>query len=384
MPSGSANGKIARHTLNMWDNRVVFGRIMKRESAVKSFVMEKIGSVGWVEKDMPSCGPLDAICKPLALAPCTSDVHSVWAGSLGERFNLTLGHEGVGEIVEVGELVKDFKPGDKVIVPAITPDWGAIEAQGGMHQHANGLLAGFQFCNVIDGMFSEYFFVPHVDANVALLPEGMDLASATMLSDMVPTGFHGVELAEVEFGDTVAVIGIGPVGLMAVAAAALRGASDIYAVGSRPDCVALAKEYGANTVINYKEGDIVEQIMELTDGKGVDRVVVAGGDNDTLGQAVEMVKPGGKIGNVVYLSEGDYIKIPRIAWGLGMGHKQINGGLMPGGRLRVEKLASLITSGRLDPSKMVSHTFEGFEKVEDALLMMREKPSDLIKPLVII
>jgi threonine dehydrogenase-like Zn-dependent dehydrogenase len=351
---------------------------------MKSFVMEKIGSVGWVEKDMPKCGPLDAICKPIALAPCTSDVHSVWAGSLGERFNLTLGHEGVGEIVEVGELVKDFKVGDKVIVPAITPDWGAIEVQAGMQQHANGLLAGFQFCNIIDGMFSEYFLVPYVDANVALLPEDMDLASATMLTDMVSTGFHGVELAEVEFGDTVAVIGIGPVGLMAVAAAAIRGASYIYAVGSRPDCVALAKEYGANTVINYKEGDIVEQIMELTNGVGVDRVVIAGGDNDTLAQAVEMVKPGGKIGNVVYYSEGDYLKIPRVGWGLGMGHKQINGGLMPGGRLRMEKLAALVTSGRLDPSKMISHTFEGFEKVEDALLMMRDKPRDLIKPLVIV
>ena len=103
-----------------------------------------------------------------------------------------------------------------------------------------------------------------------------------MISDMVPTGFHGAELAEIQFGDTVAVIGIGPVGLMSVAAAAIRGASDIYAVGSRKNCAQLALEFGATDIINYRQGDIVEQIMEKTHGKGVDRIIVAGGDNDTF------------------------------------------------------------------------------------------------------
>ena len=87
-----------------------------------------------------------------------------------------------------------------------------------------------------------------------------------MLSDMVPTGFHGAELADIQFGDNVAVIGIGPVGLMAVAAAAIRGAANIYAVGSRKNCVELAKEYGATHIVNYRNGDIVEQIMALNGG----------------------------------------------------------------------------------------------------------------------
>ena len=102
-----------------------------------------------------------------------------------------------------------------------------------------------------------------------------------MLSDMVPTGFHGVELAGVEFGDKVCVVGIGPVGLMAVAAAALRGASYIDAVGTRPNCVEAAKKYGATDIISYRDGDIAEQILEKTSGRGVDRVVVAGGDCST-------------------------------------------------------------------------------------------------------
>ena len=89
---------------------------------MKGYAMLKIGATGWVEKDMPKCGPLDAICKPIALAPCTSDVHTVWEGAIGEREDMILGHEAVGEVVQVGELVKDFKPGDKVIISAITPD----------------------------------------------------------------------------------------------------------------------------------------------------------------------------------------------------------------------------------------------------------------------
>ncbi|KAB1438175.1 NAD(P)-dependent alcohol dehydrogenase [Candidatus Galacturonibacter soehngenii] len=351
---------------------------------MKGFAMLGIGSTGWIEKEAPKCGVFDAICRPLALSPCTSDVHTVWAGAIGERHDMILGHEAVAEIVEVGSLVKDFKPGDKVIVPAITPDWGSLEAQGGYSMHSGGMLSGWKFSNFKDGVFGELFHVNEADANLAHLPNGIDLAAAAMLSDMVPTGLHGVELADVQFGDSVVVIGIGPVGLMSVAGAVLRGASHIYAVGSRPNCIEIAKEYGATNIINYREGDIVDQIMEETKNKGVDKIIIAGGDVDTFDQAIRMLKPGGRIGNVNYLGEGDYVKIPRTDWGCGMGHKTIAGGLMPGGRLRMEKLVSLITTNRLDTSKLITHKFNGFEKVEDALMLMKDKPKDLIKPVVII
>lgn len=351
---------------------------------MKGYAMLGIGKSGWIEKEVPKYGPLDAIVRPIAIAPCTSDIHTVWEGAIGDRHDMILGHEAVGEVMEVGALVKDFKPGDKVIVPAITPDWNSLEAQAGYQMHSGGMLAGWKFSNFKDGVFGEYFHVNDADGNLALLPEGMDPAAATMLSDMVPTGFHGVELADVQFGDSVAVIGIGPVGLMAVAGTALRGASHIYAVGSRPNCVKIAKEYGATDIINYREGDIVEQIMEKTHGKGVDKVVIAGGNVDTFAQAINILKPGGRIGNVNYLGEGDYIKIPRTEWGCGMGHKVIAGGLMPGGRLRMEKLAALMETGRLDTSKLITHKFEGFDKIEPALMLMKEKPKDLIKPVVTI
>ena len=343
-----------------------------------------IGKTGWIEKEVPACGPLDAIVKPVAVSPCTSDVHTVWEGAIGDRRDMILGHEAVGEIVEVGSLVKDLKVGEKVIVPAITPDWGSLESQGGYSMHSGGMLAGWKFSNFKDGVFAEFFHVNEADAYLARLPEGVEPASAVMLSDMVPTGFHGAELAQVEYGDTVCVIGIGPVGLMSVAASALKGAGRLFAVGSRPNCVEAAKYYGATDIINYKDGDIVAQIMDKTHGRGVDKVIVAGGDNDTFIQAVTMLKPGGRIGNVNYLGSGDYVRIPRVEWGCGMGHKTIAGGLMPGGRLRMEKLVSLMQYGRLDTSRLLTHRFKGFEHMEEALMLMKDKPRDLIKPVVVL
>jgi len=349
---------------------------------MKGFAMKKIGETGWVEKEVPACGPLDAICRPLAVAPCTSDIHTVYEGAVGERTDMILGHEAVGEIMEVGELVKDFKVGDRVLVPAITPDWGSINAQRGFAMHSGGMLGGWKFSNFKDGVFAEFFHVNEADANLALLPEGIEPAEGTMLSDMVPTGFHGVELAEVAFGEDVLVIGIGPVGLMAVRGCALRGAARILAVGTRPNCVALAKEYGTSDIISYKNGPIDEQVKKLTNGNGVDKVIIAGGDVDTFAEAIRCVKPGGIIANVNYLGSGDFVKIPREDWGVGMGHIRIVGGLMPAGRMRTEKLANLMLTGRLDVSGMLTHRFEGIDNLPVALELMKNKPQDLIKPVI--
>jgi threonine dehydrogenase-like Zn-dependent dehydrogenase len=169
---------------------------------------------------------------------------------------------------------------------------------------------------------------------------------------------------------------------MAVAGAALRGASRIIAVGTRPNCIAAAKGYGATDFVSYKNGSIEEQVLAMTGGKGVDKAVIAGGDVDTFASVVKCLKPGGKIGNVNYLGSGDVISIPRVEWGVGMGHKQINGGLMPGGRLRMEKLGALVSAGKLDVHPLVSHVYEGWEHLEEALFLMRDKPADLIKPVV--
>ena len=351
---------------------------------MKAFAMLKIGEVGFIEKPEPKVDPMGAIIRPIALAPCTSDIHTVYSGAIGERENLILGHESVGIVEEVGELVRDFKPGDRVVVSAITPDWGSREAQQGFPMHSGGTLAGWKFSNHKDGVFAEKYHVNEADANLALLPPDIPPETAVMLCDMVTTGFHGAELAEIGFGDSVCVIGIGPVGLMSVRGAYLRGAGRIIAVGSRAKCVRMAKEYGATDVVNYKKGDIVEQVMSLTGKRGVERVIVAGGNAETIGQGIKMMCAGGVLGNVNYIGDDKTISIGVEDWGVGMAHKTIRGGLTPGGRTRMEKLIALVKAGRLDPSGLVTHVLKGLDSIPEALDMMRNKSEDVIKPVVLL
>lgn len=351
---------------------------------MKGFAMLAPNEVGFLEKEAPALAARDALVRPIAVSPCTSDIHTVYEGAIGERHDMILGHEAVGVVVKVGAEVRDFAPGDRVIVPAITPDWGAERSQAGYPMHSGGMLAGWKFSNFKDGVFAECFHVNDADSNLAALPDWLTPEHAVMLCDMATTGLHGAENADIGYGDTVAVIGIGAVGLMALQGAALRGAGTIFAVGTRPVSVKVAKQYGANHIVSYKEGPIDEQILALTDGQGVDRVIIAGGSVDVLGQAVRMVKPGGIISNVNYFSGSDTLSIPRAEWGAGMAHKQIRGGLTPGGRRRMEQLLGMIQAGRLDVKSLVTHVFHGMDKLPEALELMHDKPADLIKPVVLL
>ncbi len=142
---------------------------------MKGLAMLRIGGeIGWIEKERPACGPRDAIVRPLALAPCTSDVHTVWeGGDRGIGTTSSWGHEALGIVDEVGSEVKDFKPGDRVIVPAITPpDWETDAAQRGFPSQTGGPLGGWKFSNTKDGVFGEFFHVNLADYNLAHLPEG--------------------------------------------------------------------------------------------------------------------------------------------------------------------------------------------------------------------
>lgn len=352
---------------------------------MKALVMKEIGKIAWIDKEKPVCGPNDAIIKPLALAPCTSDIHTVYDGGIGDRHDVTLGHEGVGEVVEVGKMVKDFKIGDKVILSAVVPDWNSIEAQNGHSQHSGGMLGGYKWTNLKDGMFAEFIHVNDADGNLTILPNEVSLEEGCMLSDMVPTGFQAADMADIQFGEVVAIFGIGPVGLMATAATNLRGAGRIIVIDSRQQTADIAREYyGATDYIDFKKGSIVEQVMALTNGKGVDKAIITGGRADVLGTALEIVKAGGIISNINYYSGVDVVPIPVAAWGAGMSGKQIRCDLMKGGRDRTEKLARLVQYKKLDVKPLVTNILHGFDKLEEGLDMMRTKPAGMIKPVVIV
>ena len=346
-------------------------------------IIEPGKSVGWFENPIPEIGMLDALVRPLAVSPCTSDVHNAFhIGAPAFLNKRVLGHESLGIVERVGSLVTDFKPGDKVAVSPVTPDWRSKYAQGKYPQHTEKFSSSFKFAYHIDGVFSEFYKVPDADSNLALLPNDISLKTALMTVDMVNTGFHGVELAGVEFGDTVAVIGIGPVGLMAVAGASLRGAGRIIVVDNRKNCIDLAISYGATDVVNYDEGDVARQIQELTKKVGVDKVVLAGGNDMTFNTAVKILKPGGTLANLNFFTGVENLPVPCLQWGCGLAHKTIVGGLCPGGRLRMEKLLEVVRYKRIDPSHLITHSFDSLAGVEAAFALMANKPADFIKAIV--
>lgn len=350
---------------------------------MKAFVLAEPGVVRWHDAPEPELVPYGAILKPIAVTPCSSDVHTVFGGGSPKQPNLVLGHECIAEVLEVGSEVKDFRPGDRVAVPAITPDWRDKSIQDGNYKHASAPFSGHQLGRTQPGVFSERFLIRDADTTLAHIPEGITDEQALMCVDVVTTGFTGAEYADIKIGDTVCVLGIGPIGLMAVAGAALQGAGRIIAVGTRPICVELAKRYGATEVLSYKDGDIVEQVKQMTEGIGADATIIAGGNAEVLTQAYDMTRYGiGTISNINYFGGTGYLPLPIFSGGRGMCGKTLHMELAKGGRMRIERILSMVQYGRLDPSPLVTHHLEGLEKVEDALYMMRDKPKDLVKVMV--
>lgn len=342
--------------------------------------MRSIGETGFIEKDRPEAGPNDAIVRPTLGLVCTSDVHTVH-GAIGERADITLGHEAVGIVEEVGEAVEIFEPGDRVAVGAITPDWGSLAAQDGHSSQSEQALGGWKFANVKDGVFADYFHVNDADANMAAIPESVSDEAAAYVSDMMSTGFIAAERADIPVGGTVAVFAQGPVGLMATQGAALQGAGQIIAVENVPERQELAETYGADEVVDYTEVDVVDAIMDLTNGEGVDAAIEALGSNTTFQNCIEVTKPGGVISNVGYHGSGEFVNIPRTAWGVGMAEKDIVTSLCPGGRLRLQRLLRLLETGKVDPTLMTTHEF-AFDEIDEGFHLMESKEQGIIKPVI--
>jgi len=347
---------------------------------MKAFVMNGVGETGFAEKDRPDPGPLDAIIRPTTGLVCTSDVHTVH-GAIGDRENLTLGHEIVGVVDEVGAEVTDFEPGDRVAVGAITPDWGSAAAQDGHPSQSHGPLGGWKFANEKDGVFAEYVHVNQADWNLARVPDAVSDEAAVYTTDMMSTGFVAAENAAIPVGGDVAVFAQGPVGLMATAGAQLQGAGRIFAIEADPKRQELARQYGADVIIDFETEEPMEVIMDRTRGVGVDAAIEALGSAETFKQCVEAVKPGGTVSNVGYHGNGDEVPIPRDAWGVGMAEKEIKTALCPGGRLRIRRLLRLLEHDRVDPTHLTTHEF-AFDDVDEAFELMESKEDDVIKPLV--
>jgi threonine dehydrogenase-like Zn-dependent dehydrogenase len=243
------------------------------------------------------------------------------------------------------------------------------------------MLGGWKFANIKDGVFAEFFHVNNAEANLTKIPEGVPDEVAVYTTDMMSTGFAGAENADIPIGGTVAIFAQGPVGLMSTVGARLLGAGKVIAVETVARRKELAKHFGADHVVDFQEQDAVQAIMDLTDGEGVDSAIEAYGGQATFEMCIRSTRPGGTISNVGYHGDGDYVDIPREAWGVGMSDKTIRTALCPGGKVRMARLLRLLQAGRVDPTPLTTHTF-GFDEIEKAFSIMQNKADSIIKPLI--
>ena len=348
---------------------------------MKAFVFKEVGEVAVEEKPIPEPGPNEAVIRTTSALVCTSDVHTV-KGAIPVEPGVTLGHESVGVVHALGSAVEGFSEGDRVAVGAITPCWKCNYCQRGFETQCQGMLGGYKFSTQKDGNMAQYFVVNDAQANLAPTPDELSDHQAVYATDMLSTGFMGAEHAELRLGETVAVFAQGAVGLSATIGCHLLGAGLIIAVESVPERQELARRFGADVIVDYTEGDSVEQILQLTDGEGVDAAIEAFGFPQTWDAAIKATKPGGRISNIGYHGEvPEPLEIPLEPFGMGMSDKQIYGGLCPGGSEWLRRIFRFMETGKVDPTPMTTHEF-GFDEIEQAFSMMQNKEDGIIKPLI--
>lgn len=348
---------------------------------MKTFTMLEVGKTAIIEKPIPTPGPNEALVKTTASLICTSDVHTV-KGALPVENGRTLGHESVGVIAALGSAVTGFTEGQRVAVNAVTPCFECSYCQRGFTSQCGGLLGGYKYTAQVDGNMAEYFLVPAARANLAPIPDDLADESAVYACDMLSTGLMGAEHAQIALGDTVVIFAQGAVGLCATIGARLSGAGRIIAVESRPERIELSRHFGADDIVDFTNGDPVEQIMDLTGGVGADASIEALGFPQTFTAALACLKAGGTLSNIGYHGENPSpLQLDLTDFGLGMGDKTIRTGLCTGGSDRMARLFRFMTTGKVDPTPMTTHRF-AFDDVEMAFEMMADKRDNMIKPLI--
>ncbi len=324
------------------------------------------GRIEIVDKPIPDVGPNDALIRITTTTICGTDVH-ILKGEYPVAKGLTVGHEPVGVIEKLGSAVQGYKEGQRVIAGAICPNFNSYAAQDGYPSqdgsylvpqglcgcHGYKATAGWRFGNLIDGRQAEYVLVPDAQGNLAPIPDGLTDEQVLMCPDIMSTGFKGAENANIRIGDTVVVFAQGPIGLCATAGARLVGATTIIAVDGNDHRLGIAKKLGADVALNFRNVDVVDEVMKLTGGKGADSSIEALGTQATFEQSMKVLKPGGTLSSLGVYAED--LKIPLAQFASGLGDHTIRTSLCPGGKERMRRLMNVIAAERLDLGVLVTH-----------------------------
>ncbi|MGM4999972.1 NAD(P)-dependent alcohol dehydrogenase [Tardiphaga sp. 538_B7_N1_4] len=349
---------------------------------MKAAVFVEKGKIALREKAIPEVGPLDALIRITTTTICGTDVH-IFKGEYPVEKGLTVGHEPVGVIERLGSAVEGYQEGQRVIAGAITPSGhsyaclcGCGSQDGPGTRHGFKASGGWKFGNTIDGCQAEYVLVRDAIANLSPIPEGLTDEQVLMCPDIMSTGFSGVERGGIKIGDTVVVFALGPIGLCAVAGAKLMGATNIIGVDTVPARLDVAKALGVDHAVDFKAGDPVKQIMDLTDGRGADAAIECLGTQGTFESALRVLRPGGTLSSLgVYSSD---LRIPLDAYASGLGDISIISTLCPGGKERMRRLMDVVASGRADLKPLVTHRFK-LDQIEEAYDLFSHQRDGVLK-----
>jgi threonine dehydrogenase-like Zn-dependent dehydrogenase len=355
-------------------------RSKTRRPTMRAAVFAGPGRIVLEEKPVPSVGPTDALVRVTTTTICGTDVH-ILKGEYPVAPGLTVGHEPVGVIAELGSAVTGYEVGQRVIAGAITPCGQCDSCLDARWSQCGGkAMGGWRFGNTIDGCQAEYVLVPNAAANLAVIPESLSDEQVLMCPDIMSTGFGGAESGRIKIGDVVAVFAQGPIGLCATAGARLRGAGLIVAVDGIDRRLEAAKRLGADVTLDYHTVDPVAAILELTGGRGVDVAIEALGTQQTLESCLRVLRPGGVLSSLgVYSGK---LTLPLDAFAAGLGDHTIVTTLCPGGKDRMRRLMSVLASGRVNLKSMVTHRFP-LDRIAEAYDLFANQRDGVLKVAIV-
>ncbi|MFL6334883.1 MAG: zinc-binding dehydrogenase [Pyrinomonadaceae bacterium] len=331
------------------------------------------------EVERPRAGVGEAVIRVTLTTICGTDLHIV-RGEYPVRPGLVIGHEPVGVIEELGAGVNGYEVGDRVLVGAITPCGqcrACLSGQLSQCGHGEGYeaLGGWRFGNTINGAQAEYLLVPHAQANLAKIPDELRDEQVVLLSDIASTGIGGAESAGIRIGDSVVVFAQGPIGLCATAGARLSGASLVIGVDGDSNRLRVARQMGADVVLDYREVDVVAEVLRLTGG-GADVSIEALGTQQTFESALRSLRPGGTLSSLgVYSGK---LQLPYEAFAAGLGDHRIVTTLCPGGKERMRRLMETVRRGRVDLTPLLTHTYP-LDKIAEAYELFGERGDGVLK-----
>ena len=320
---------------------------------MKALVYHGPGKRSWEEKPKPVIKePTDAIVKIAKTTICGTDLHILKGDVPTVTDGRILGHEGVGIIEEVGTGVTNFKKGNRVLLSCITSCGKCDACKKGMYSHCES-GGGWILGNTIDGTQAEYVRIPFADTSLYPVPAGADEDALVMLSDILPTGFEcGVLNGQIKPGDTVAIVGAGPVGLAALLTAQFYSPAEIIMIDMDDNRLEVSKKFGATKTVNSKDGKAKEKILELTGSKGVDVAMEAVGIPATFELCEDIVAAGGHIANIGVHGKSVELHLEKLwAHNITITTRLVDTVTTP-------MLLKNVTAGKLKPKQLITHEFK--------------------------